>query len=171
LPVVPFLCIAAAWLVVAAVRAIAREATPGARSGLRAGAAIAMVAPTARDTLLLDRLLATTDNRVIVARALVDIIPPENLVYQSGETYGHVPLGIDGRQAGRVSRFDQATGRFRPADPDWILVQRSPLVLYSAVPPWLDRLLTDRYVLVRTFPIDAGVPSVRVYDQQDAFYL
>lgn len=172
IPVVPFLCIAAAWVTVAVARTLAGGRSPSVRRGLVAAATIAMVAPTAYKTLLLDRLLGTTDNRVVTGRALIDILPPNSLLYQSGEAYGHVPLSVDGRQAVvRIARYDEGTGQFRPGDPDWILVQRSPLVLYSAVPPWLDRLLHDRYVLARKFQTETGVGIERTYDQQDAFYL
>jgi hypothetical protein len=172
LPVVPFLCIAAAWLTVEVARTLARDRSPAVRRGLIAAAAIAMVAPTAYKTVLLDRLLGTTDNRTVTARALMDILPPNSLFYQSGEAYGHVPLTVDGRQAAvRIAGYDQGAGQFRPEDPDWILIQRSPLVLYSAVPPSLERLLEDRYVLARRFPTEDDSRTDRIYDQQDAFYL
>jgi hypothetical protein len=170
IPVLPFLCIAAAWLVVTGVRVVARRATPAVRGALVAAAAIAVVAPTARKALLLDRLLATTDNRVIVARALVETLPPNSVMYQSGETYGYVPMAIDGRDVARVSAYNDGSGKFDSGVPDWILVQRSPLVLYSAVPLGLERLLHERYVLVRRFPTEED-RSDRIYDQQDAFYL
>jgi hypothetical protein len=66
-------------------------------------------------------------------------------------------------------RFDEASGQFDPGEPDWILVQRSPLVLYSSVPASLDRWLRAQYELVRRFPVADDRP--RLYDQQDAFYL
>ena len=65
------------------------------------------------------------------------------------------------RRLSRVREFD-------PGEPDWILVQRSPLVLYSAVPATLTKAL-DGYELVRRFPTGDDLP--RLYDQQDAFYL
>jgi hypothetical protein len=76
---------------------------------------------------------------------------------------------IDGREIARVSRYDERGG-FDSGDPDWILVQRSPLVLYSSVPQPVERTLMERYELVRTFPT-GGEGLDRVYDQQDAFFL
>jgi len=168
IPVIPFLCIAAAWLVVSLVRAMTRRAEPHVRNAAIAAAAIAVVAPTAIKTIQLDRLLATTDNRVIVAQALVDK-PPARSLYQSGEPYGYVPMMLGGRQVGRSVRYDAATGQFDPGEPELIVVQRSPLVLYSAVPASLERVLHERYELVQHFP--TGDDRARVYDQQDAFYL
>ena len=172
LPVLPFLCITAAWFTVQAARLLSRGRSPAFRDGLIAAGAVAMLMPTAYKTLLLDRLLGTTDNRTITGRALMDILPPDTLVYQSGEAYGHASLAPDGRPLPvRTATYDEATGRFRPADPDWIVVQRSPLILYSAVPPRLERLLQERYALVRRFPTEEGSRTDRTYDQQDAFYL
>lgn len=175
LPVVPFLCISAAWLTVTAVgsgfsRILSRA--PFLRPVLMASAAIAMVAPTARDAILLDRLLATTDNRVIAARALLDLVPAGSLIYQTGERYGHAPLAIEGRRldAG-IAQFDAATGQFRPREPDWIVVQRSSLILYSAVPAGIEKLIAEQYVLAKALPTETSETHARVYDQQDAFYL
>jgi hypothetical protein len=170
IPVLPFLCIAAAWFVVTAVRVVAKGAAPAVRAALIAAAAIAVVAPTARKTLELDRLLGTTDNRAIVAHALADVVPPHSSLYQSGTTYGYVPMKIDGHDIARVSTYDVGSGQFESGEPDWILLQRSPLVFYSPVPPQLDQLVRERYVLVRRFPTGGDHPGA-VYDQQDAFYL
>jgi hypothetical protein len=170
IPVVPFLCIAAAWFVVNSVRALSRNATPTVRRALITAAALVVVAPTAQKTFTLDRLLRTTDNRVIAARSLVDTVHADTSFYQSGETYGFVPLKIDGREIAHVRIYDKDSATFDPAEPDWILLQRSPLVLYSAVPPRLEQLVRDRYVLVQRFPTGNDRPDL-VYDQQDAFYL
>ncbi len=170
IPVLPFLCIAAAWFVVTIVRELTKTATPALRDGLVAATALLVVAPSAQKTVLLDRLLATTDNRVIVARAVTGLVTSDMSFYQSGETYGFVPLKIDGREIAHVRTYDVASGAFEPSEPDWILLQRSPLVLYSHVPPPLEQLVRERYVLVRRFPTGADHPNA-VYDQQDAFFL
>ena len=169
IPVLPFLCVAAAWLVVEAVRAVTRQAAPVTRVATTAVVAIAVVAPTAQKTAALDRLLGTTDNRVLVARALGETLSPESSVYQSGERYGYVPMVIDGRAIAHTAVYDAREG-FGSENPDWILVQRSPLLAYSSVPAPLETLLAQRYELVKTFPTGGEWPG-RVYDQQDAFFL
>jgi hypothetical protein len=172
IPVLPFVCVSAAWVTVEAARAATRGRPASTRRLAIAAAALLMVGPTAYKTALLDRLLATTDNRTIVGRALAGILPADSLFYQSGEAYGHAPLGVDRtRSAVRLARFNQETGQFTPEDPDWVLVQRSPLVLYSGVPPSLERALQERYMLARRFQTGIGDGVDRVYDQQDAFYL
>lgn len=172
LPVVPFLCLAAAWLLVQAVRWATRKVSPTRRRVAMVAATMVMLAPTAYKSVLLDRLLARPDNREIAGRALNDILPPGSLFYQSGESYGHVPLNIGRRRTDlRVARFDPVTGRFRPEEPGWILVQRSPLVVYSGVHPAIEQLLREHYVLVRRFPTESDPTVARTYDQQDAFFI
>jgi hypothetical protein len=176
-PVVPFLCITAAWIVVRAVRAGTPAATPIQRGAVVAVVAVLMVAPTARQTLLADRLLARVDNRVVTARALGALIPPGSVVCQTGAAYGRVPPTIDGQvvPVGECD-YDEGAQRFT-ADPGWVVVQRSPLVLYSAVSESLERTLRERFVLVARYPTESSTASTsaavaeRVYDQQDAFYL
>lgn len=172
-PVVPFLCVTAAWCLVTIVRRVA-----GPRSSARSGAlalgvtAIAAVTPTAAASIQLDRLLATPDNRVVTARALADVLPAGDLIFQSGSSYGRVPLGLDGIGAELPeARWEAETGIFTPREPDWILVQRSPLVLYSRVPAALESILRKRFALVARFQTDSAPGTPRVYDQQDAFYL
>ncbi len=172
LPMLPFLCIGAAWTVVEAARALTRRGGEGVRRAAIAAMTIAIVAPSAYKIVLLDRLLSRTDNRTITGRALMDILEPGSLLYQSGEPYGYAALVENGRGANvRLATFNPETARFFPDDPDWILIQRSGLVVYSNVPPALESRLRADYTLVRSFPTAVTERSDRVYDQQDAFYI
>jgi hypothetical protein len=173
IPVLPFLCIGAAWLVVAAVRAIVPTRLLAARSGAIAIVACALVWPSARNVVLLDRLFTRTDNRLLAARTLVGIIPPGSLVYHSGGMYGHIAFDVQGVELTvNECEYDEATGRFTPSGtlPDWIILQRSPLAAYSYVPAGVERLVGQQYDLVRTFIAAAPDPRA-TYDQQDAFFL
>jgi hypothetical protein len=83
-----------------------------------------------------------------------------------------VPFALEPQLHLNESGYDAATGQFtrdgRP--PDWIIVQRSPLILYSRVPEGVERIVRERYDLVRAFPVEIGA-GVRIYDQQDALFL
>jgi 4-amino-4-deoxy-L-arabinose transferase-like glycosyltransferase len=172
IPDLPFLAIAAAWLVVSVVRATIPASRPTARAWVTIAVSLAAVAPSAIRLATLDRLLARTDNRIIVARTLTALIPPGSIVYQSGERYGQVPLDVDGRHLSVHTR-DYVAGHFTPPGgplPGWIILQRSPLVLYSQVPDSLQHLIQQHYVMAASFvatPPETG----RLYDQQDAFFL
>jgi len=67
--------------------------------------------------------------------------------------------------------FDRNADRFEPTEPDWVLLQRSPLRLYSAVPKTVERIVGERYELQRTFLAGDSRSRGRFYDQQDAFFL
>ena len=77
IPVLPFVCLTAAWLVVAVVRAAVPATAPARRGAAIAIAAILAVAPSAMKVVQIDRLFARTDNRVIVSEALAALIPSE----------------------------------------------------------------------------------------------
>ena len=170
IPVLPFLCIAAAWFVVESVRVMTRTATPRLQRPIIATATACVVLPTAYNTVMIDRLFATPDNRIVVAKAIDEMALSDSSLYQSGERYGYVPLVMDGRALAHVAHFDEAAGRFDSEDPDWILLQQSPLVLYSRVPESLASIVRQRYELVRSFPASIERAG-RVYDQQDAFFI
>ena len=171
LPVVPFLCLAAAWFVVWAAQQLS-ERRPQWRDGVIAVAAVLMVIPTARNTVLFDRLMSRTDNRVIVSRELARIIPAGSTFYQSGESYGQVPLSLNGVVVDVHERtFDRNADRFDPTEPEWVLLQRSPLRLYSSVPETVERIVGERYELRRSFLTGDTRSGERFYDQQDAFFL
>lgn len=173
IPVLPFLCISAAWLVVIAVRTVTRARAPRVRHAAIAVVALLAAAPSARQVVLLDRLLSRADNRVVVARALATLIPRGSLVFHSGGRYGHVPFDLPNEQlVVNECGYDERTGRFTPGDrlPDWIILQRSPLTTYSHVPVGLERIVRESYDLVNAFGTGA-LSAARVYDQQDAFFL
>jgi hypothetical protein len=170
IPIVPFFCLAAAWLVVTVVRATVPASAPAVRRVAIAGVALLAVAPPALKVVQVDRLLARTDNRVIVSEALASMIPPGSSVYHSGEPYGHVywPPGLGLHEW----FYDASSGTFGDGArvPQWIVLQRSPLIHYSRVPATVELLVRDRYELMRVFPVTAD-RSDRLYDQQDAFFL
>ena len=70
----------------------------------------------------------------------------------------------------RVIGFDAGSGTFAGGEPpEWIIVQESPLRMYSWVPDTLRQVLTH-YRLRQAFR-GMDVNGWHVFDQQDAFYL
>ena len=169
IPVLPFLCMTAAWFVVTVVGKLTVQSAPPLRRVAIAVAGLLLVAPSARSVALMDRLLSRQDNRLVAGRALEDLVPVGSTLYQSSGPYG---LPVPSRLAVHEWRYDETTGGFSPDGrlPDWIVLQRSPLALYSHVAPGLERLVREHYHLVAAFPADRGGAG-RTYDQQDAFFL
>jgi hypothetical protein len=160
-------------LTVVAVQSVVSASWPRMCAWITAAAALAIVAPSLRNVILLDRLLTRPDNRVVVARAMPAIVQPGSLVYHSGESYGRVPFYLsDPPLSVESSEYNETTGQFVPDGrlPSWIILQRSPLLLYSRVPDGVERIVRERYALVRSFPVVRD-DRIRLYDQQDALFL
>jgi 4-amino-4-deoxy-L-arabinose transferase-like glycosyltransferase len=165
IPIVPFLIVAAAWLVTQSVRRLT-TAKPAI-----AAAAIALVLPSALSLWQFNRIVSNTDSRVLVAEWFARHVPPGQSVLQSGSIYGYAQLDNRiwatwtwdrGRRAFML-KDQRAQGR-----PDWILVQDSPLP--SMTQEVVKEFLTENYALAWQFTAFAHDPS-RVYDSQDAFFV
>jgi hypothetical protein len=172
-PMVPFLCIAAAVLVdeVAASRWVSRSAHLPAAAAV--AVSLALAAPTAADSIAFDRLVARTDTRVLGSRWVEVHFPAGAAIFQTGIYYGRLqprpgalfrPVGFDGRRAA----FAGAGGA--PASPEVVVRLDSPLFVYNRVPDGLAEVLARGYVLAQVFPAGPPGPRKGVYDQQDAWY-
>jgi 4-amino-4-deoxy-L-arabinose transferase-like glycosyltransferase len=180
-PVVPFLCIFAAYLVAEVSTALARRFRLP-RAALAGLLAVAIATPSAWSVVQHNRLLSETDSRVLAAAWVAEHMPAGRSVYMSGNRYGHPQIeglpgdyrifGYDWR-ASTFTHQHRHTGEYREDHvgdyPDVIIVQRSAIP-YSHIPEQVERLLPDLYRLVHQ--IRAADLSVRnPYDIQDAFYL
>jgi 4-amino-4-deoxy-L-arabinose transferase-like glycosyltransferase len=173
LPNVPFLCIAAAWLISTIVRGVMASSRRTTVAWTTGALAIGLAAPSVVNVWRLDRIFSRPDTRVIAARILPSLITPWSLVYQSGQAYGHVPFDIS-RPPLVVDEctFDETRNTFAPDGtlPAWIILPRSPLILYSRVPEGVERIVKARYELVERIAATSD-DHPRVYDQQDALFL
>lgn len=173
IPVLPFLAIGAAWFLVAAIRGILPRRLSALEGPVIFVAACVFVFPSARNAVALDRILTRPDTRLAAARVLSRTIAPGSLVYHSGDPYGRVPFDMQGLELSVATcDYDEAAGRFTPdgARPDWIILQRSPLVAYSHVPAGVERIVREEYDAAAVFSPGNTSPRA-VYDQQDAFFL
>ncbi len=174
IPIVPFLCLAAAYLVVEAAQAASRrqQLKPPAARALAAVAALALIASSALDVWRFDRIIGRTDSRVLVADFLAERASPGATFVQSGSRYGLAQIP---RQVGMQEwRWDGPTLSFRDGRaaaqgaPDWVVVQESPLP--SATQQQVTDWLAGDYELVTA--IRAYSPKATlVYDRQDMFYV
>lgn len=177
IPIVPFLCLTAAYIVWEAAvwlgtrRSVPlwpRVVTPAALVVLSA----IVIGPSALNLWRFDRIISRTDNRVLVAEWFEQHVPAGSSVLQSGSRYGlaqfHRRLGYtEWVWNNRRRRFDVND---RPAEgrPDWIVVQESPLP--SATQDQVTELLAGDYVLVNTLKA-VSLKGSRIYDRQDMFYV
>ena len=162
IPLVPFLCLAAARLV---TRIVKSEALVAVLAAL-------VVLPSAVSTFRFDWIVSQMDNRVVVARWFDEHVPAGSSVLMSGSPYGYVQFTRDKYKAWVWDRqrgifMTDLDRRAAAGQPDWILVQDSPLP--SETQPEVTEFLKSGYDLIenfRAFSPDAA----RVYDQQDMFF-
>jgi len=170
LPIVPFVCAAAAVAVVEV------SAWASARLGWRGGVAplaILIAAVPLMNSVRLDLVLARTDTRVMAGRWLAAHARANESIYDAGGDYAGSDLRGVAAHIWSVETYDAATHTFRDSGgrlPDWLVLPESPLV-YGSVPPALRRLAAERYTPAYTVAATDGDVSASVYDAQDAFFV
>ncbi|HUR35195.1 MAG TPA: glycosyltransferase family 39 protein [Vicinamibacterales bacterium] len=176
IPIVPFLCLTAAYLVWQAGSWIGSR-QPWVRRRAAVAAATAMLAavvigPSAISVWRFDRIVSERDNRVVVADWFAQHVPPGSSVLQSGSRYGlaqfHRSLGYREWVWDGGARIFRVAGRPATGEPDWIVVQDSPLP--SSTQEFVTHILPKDYVLVTTFKA-VSLRADLVYDRQDMFYV
>jgi hypothetical protein len=171
IPVVPFLCLFAAYFVGAAANALGgiarlRPALVAAVSGL------AIAALPAWHAVQFDRLLTREDSRITAGRWLMENVPAGASMFISGNRYGHPAMDfIRYRQFGYNYRGNVFTVDQQPTGelPQWLVIQRAEIP-YSHVPERVEAQIAREYQLVHI--VRAYAPDARnFYDVQDGFYL
>lgn len=177
IPMVPFLCLTAAYGVSRLASWLSERGWLARRSGpasavLATVLAAGVVAPSALSVWRFDRIVSRTDSRVQVAQWFEAHVAPGSSVLQSGSRYGlaQFPRRLEYREWA----WDGGSGTFRIAgrpatgQPDWIVVQDSPLP--SSTQELVTQLLAGDYVLVTTFRA-LSLRDDLVYDRMDMFYV
>jgi hypothetical protein len=178
-PLVPFVCIAAAFLVHSLVHVV-RQAWPAWSERTIALVAATTVAVLAGPSILtaveFDRLIGRVDTRVLAAGWLRDQMRAGESLFESGSSYARPhfawPRNVDFVE----TEFDAVRAVFvtkagEPVDPAWIVLAESPLRLYTNVPAALRGILSARYQLVREFVATSEPEGESLFDRQDAFFL
>ncbi|MGC4083801.1 MAG: glycosyltransferase family 39 protein [Vicinamibacterales bacterium] len=177
IPMVPFMCLTAAYGVSTIAEWIGRRAQhPRARVAIPLAIAClltaAIVAPTAISTWRFDRIVSRTDSRVVLANWFAEHVPPGSSVLQSGSRYGLAQFPRDLKYSEWIwdgfSLMFRVNRRPATGQPDWIVVQDSPLP--SSTQQLVTDLLARDYVLVATFKA-LSLHNDLVYDRQDMFFV
>jgi 4-amino-4-deoxy-L-arabinose transferase-like glycosyltransferase len=175
-PLVPFLCLAAAFATGEAARHLAPTLTGSTRRLVTAAAVLLLALPSAMTAVRFDRMLTRTDTRVEAAAWLRGEIAAGQSLYESGASYArpHYAWGssvdfVEVELDPRTSSFVTLAGR--PIEPDWIVLAESPLRLYTPVPGALRGILASRYRKVRELSPSREPEPETIFDRQDAFFL
>jgi 4-amino-4-deoxy-L-arabinose transferase-like glycosyltransferase len=177
IPMVPFVCLAAAFAVCQAARWLGARVQIAERQRLLTFAAVMLLSavvilPSAIDVWRFDRIVSRTDNRVVVSQWFEEHVPAGSSVLQSGSRYGLAQF--DRKLGYREWVWDggamifRVEGRPATGEPDWIVVQDSPLP--SSTQDLVTQLLSRDYVLVAAFKA-LSISDDLVYDRMDMFYV
>jgi 4-amino-4-deoxy-L-arabinose transferase-like glycosyltransferase len=172
-PVVPFLCLTAAWLVVWIGRRVSESFPRGRPAAVTIVLLLAVLLPSLGSSIAFDRLIGRTDTRVLAADWLRQRVTAADSVYRNGYLDGQPALYF----AHQEWTFDAVRSHWLTPDhgseepPTWIVVQESALRAYSELPAQIRPLLERRYDLVQTFFAANARDRRHVYDVQDAFYV
>ena len=176
-PLVPFICIGAAWAVDRVLRALLPPPwTARARAFAMMGIVLLLTLPSMLSVVRFDRMLTRTDTRVLAAAWLRGEIQPGQSLYESGASYARPHFAWTGPVVVLETEFDERRSTFvtaagQPIAPDWVVLAESPLRLYTPVPAALRGILSARYEKVREFSPSREPEPESIFDRQDAFFL
>jgi 4-amino-4-deoxy-L-arabinose transferase-like glycosyltransferase len=179
IPVVPFLCLAAAYTVVECARGVAALLrTPHLSTAVAWVLAVAVAAPSLSTAIHSDLLLSRVDSRLIAANWIRDRYANGVSIAQTGTVAGQVQMTTaapDMPERYPALKFEPESGRFFTATdqeglPEMILVEQCPLTYCDVPPQWL-KALRDRYEIERVIVAYDSSSSAMVYDRDDDFYL
>jgi hypothetical protein len=164
-PVVPFLCLAAGYLIAESGAWIAmRLRRPQWSPALVTLAVIGALWPSVHSVVMFDVLIARADNRLLARRWVEQR-------FQAGTTIAQI-----GKMGGHVFLQDDTEVRYTPIDfsreglqPDIVIVQSSPLTAAPGLGD-MDHVLRTDYTVGFASEVAPSDPR-NVYDLQDEFYL
>jgi hypothetical protein len=165
LPIVPFLCLTAAYTITEAASWLATRVRRPNLAPIMVGAGVVLLlVPSAQSIVHFDRLISRADSRLLARRWVESQFPSGTSIAQLGSEGGHVFLH-DLNEV-RYTRME-FSGHVRP---DLVIVQTSP---FTPVPydfTGMRRTLARDYELAYSRDV-AGDDPENVYDRQDEFYL
>jgi hypothetical protein len=162
LPIVPFLCLTAAYAVVESSRALAiRLERPQWQASFAYAAALLILAPSAQSVWQFDRLLATEDSRLIAAHWIEQQFPRGAIVAETSRRFDRLSFPAH-------SQYVSIALEAETPDPDAIVLSESPLH-----PGGLGEELSEAQKQRYAKALETSAPERpgAVYDWQDEFYI
>jgi hypothetical protein len=170
-PLVPFLSVTAAFLLVWTAR---RFGNATAAPRVVALVAIVLALPSIARSLAFDVLIGRTDTRVLTADWIAAHV-------KNDETVGQIPPVLIYPDAGvsrpaNVVTFDLDRKAFLSARgetvvPDWMVVPTSPLGAYTVSADELEAIGNTGYIRDTSIVASHGVEMPEWFDQQDPFFM
>jgi 4-amino-4-deoxy-L-arabinose transferase-like glycosyltransferase len=175
-PLVPFVCIAAAFAVYGLIEMAGAAWSKRTRSLALAAAVVMLALPSTLTVVRFNRQLQQTDTRVLAADWLRTEMRAGESLFESGASYARPHFAWIGNVDFVETEFDAVRAVFTSKsgeviEPVWVVLAESPLRLYTNVPGALRGVLTSRYSLVQQFSATREPEAEALFDRQDAFFL
>jgi len=209
IPVIPFLCIIAAFFVTKSSYFFLKNINPKIKITVLALFSLIILYPSLFNLIKLDQLLARKDTRLMASEWVVKNIKRDSTIYQSGLNTGKlffypalVSVGYkkwdylesdkmimaevfkDNRNYFKdidIQHYNELlydmregvfiSGKEKAPPPDYIIIQQSPLRLFSCIPTKIVNIVTESYFLRQEFKAINFENKKNIFDQEDAFYL
>jgi hypothetical protein len=168
IPVVPFLCLTAAYAAIEGAEWVAARA---GRTNWKPALVVVSVGclswPSMQSVMRFNQLASRIDSRVLGREWLERHAPASATIGQVGTEGGHMLLFNHDRSEPKFIRADMLPG----ARPDIVIVNSSPLSALRPLSSRFERILSRDYQ--RVFAINAAASDEHdnVYDWQDDFFL
>lgn len=170
-PVVPFLCITAAFLL---VRIAQRFVRPESTSRLVALVAIVLALPSIARDLAFDVLVRRTDTRVLAQEWIASHVAADDSIGQIPPVLIYPDVGV--AKPAHLATFDINRKAFVSAagatiSPEWMLVPASPLTTYTVSSDQLATIANRDYVRETSILATTGPEMSDWFDQRDLFFM
>lgn len=176
IPLVPFLCVSAAFMTSAAARFLSqRYRRPAA--AVTWAIALVIIAPSAYSVAQIDRMFATSDSRLMLADWIRANVKPGSSIHLAGNIVVQPIVDYGPRQTLRYWRHrggwrfaEGRPPRTTPVEgiPDWLVIPDSGIPIWSGSAPELKQLAAAQYDVVHV--LNAMDITRNLFDQQDAFF-
>jgi 4-amino-4-deoxy-L-arabinose transferase-like glycosyltransferase len=170
-PVIPFLCITAAFLL---VRLAQRLVRPESVPRFVALIAVVLALPSIARDLAFDVLIGRTDTRTLAQQWIAAHVPAGDSIGQIPPVLIYPDFGI--AKPANIATFDINRKAFVSAagatvSPEWIMVPTSPLTAYTVSPDELATISNRDYVRETSITATHGPEMSSWFDQQDLFFM
>ena len=165
IPVVPFLCLTAAYFIAESARWVAmRVRRPRWQPALAALGVAGALWPSVRSVVMFDSLMARADSRLLARQWVERRFPAGTTIAQIGPEGARLFLHDDSEVPYTTIEFSR-----EGIWPDLVVVPSSPVIAAPQLGA-MEGVLRTNYALAFALDVDPADPR-NVYDLQDEFYL
>jgi hypothetical protein len=172
LPLLPFLCISAAFLLILLVNQDFVKKRIYKKLILITAIAV-LTGPNLYNIIRFDLLLQKEDSRILAKEWIQKHSLEGTSIFQTGGGIGKINFSPEVRELKYIEKENKYYFKDKEVKilPDQIIVKKHPLKIYSEVPENVQILCDEKYHLVKSIEVIELENPYNLFDQQDAFYV